>query len=58
MDFIKQQKNEKQYKNWNETYAGGRVYWYEIPGKHGWKARYVKEVDSDEETPDLSSGNI
>ena len=44
MDFIKQQKN------WNETDAGGRVYWYEIPGKHGWKARCVKEVDSNEET--------
>jgi hypothetical protein len=50
MDFKKQQKNEKQFNNWTETSTGGRIYWYEIPGKHGWKARYVKEVNSNEDT--------
>ena len=50
MDFKKQQQNEKQFKNWEETPEGGRVYWFEIAGKHGWKARYVKKVDAEEET--------
>ncbi|MBI5755624.1 MAG: hypothetical protein HZA12_01750, partial [Nitrospirae bacterium] len=29
---------------------GGRKYWLEVKGKHGWKARYVQEVDAMEET--------
>ncbi len=50
MDSKKQLQNEKQFKNWNETSEGGRTYWYEVAGKHGWKARYVKEVNAEEET--------
>lgn len=30
--------------------AGGRLYWYELVGRNGWRARYIKEVDGDETT--------
>jgi hypothetical protein len=30
--------------------GGGRRYWYDVKGRSGWKARYVKEVDADEST--------
>jgi hypothetical protein len=42
--------NEKKFPHWQKLSHGGRRYWLEIKGKHGWKARYVKEVDSMEET--------
>jgi len=29
---------------------GGRRYWYEVKGRFGWRARYVKEVDVSERT--------
>ena len=29
---------------------GGRRYFYEIIGRYGWKARYIKEVDASEKT--------
>jgi len=29
---------------------GGRRYFYEVQGRHGWSARYVKEVDKIERT--------
>lgn len=29
---------------------GGRRYLYEVPGRRGWRARYVKEVDKEEKT--------
>jgi hypothetical protein len=50
MDESKRRKNEAQFKNWVETETGGRVYWFEVQGKWGWKAKYVKEVDSEENT--------
>jgi len=42
--------NEKKFPHRQKLSRGGRRYWLEIKGKHGWKARYVKEVDSMEET--------
>ena len=33
-----------------ELLSGGRRYWFEVAGRRGWKARYVKEVDADEIT--------
>ena len=50
MDEAKRHKNEAQFKNWSETETRGRIYWFEVQGKWGWKARYVKEVDSEENT--------
>jgi len=42
--------NEKKFPEWDNLPGGGRKYWLEINGRHGWKARYVKEVDIMEET--------
>lgn len=46
----KRRKNEKQFGNWAPADSGGRIYWIEITGRFGWKARYVKEVDMNEDT--------
>lgn len=45
-----QQRNERKFKNWTALQGGGRQYWYDVPGRQGWKARYVKEVNESEET--------
>lgn len=46
----KRKENEKKFRSYREKADGGRIYWFEIKGKSGWKARYVKEVDSKENT--------
>jgi hypothetical protein len=45
----KRQQNENEYELWIEKEDGGRIY-FEVQGKSGWKARYVKEVDGNEVT--------
>ena len=42
--------NEKKFGNWESMASGGRRYWYEVPGRGGLRARYVKEVDAAENT--------
>jgi hypothetical protein len=42
--------NEKKFEHWTDLPNGGRTYWYEVAGRHGWKARYLKEVNADEQT--------
>ena len=42
--------NERKFDSWEELPNGGRRYWFEVAGRRGWKARYVKEVDADENT--------
>jgi len=42
--------NERKFGSWEELPNGGRRYWFEVAGRRGWKARYVKEVDVDENT--------
>lgn len=46
----KQSQNEKKFSKWVELPGGGRKYWFEIKGRFGWKARYVKEVNIQEDT--------
>jgi hypothetical protein len=46
----KRRENERKFGNWEELPDGGRRYFYEIQGRAGWKARYVKEVDTSEQT--------
>jgi len=46
----KRSQNEAKFGNWEEQPDGGRKYWYDVTGHHGWKARYVKEVDASENT--------
>ncbi|MEO7293247.1 MAG: hypothetical protein ABIW34_09105 [Ginsengibacter sp.] len=44
------QKNETEFESWIDKEDGGRIYSFEIAGKLGWKAKYLKEVDSEEVT--------
>ena len=50
MNAEKREKNQNKFENWKETEGGGRIYWFEISGYRGWKAKYVKEVDKNENT--------
>jgi len=50
MDVRKRQQNERKFGAWRELPTGGRLYWYDVEGRSGWKARYVKEVDAEEST--------
>ncbi len=42
--------NERKYDYWDVLSGGGRRYILEVPGRCGWRARYVKEVDENERT--------
>lgn len=44
----KRRLNKRKFPNHIELSDGGRRYWLEVEGRHGWVARYVKEVDSTE----------
>lgn len=44
------EQNERKFPSWDVLQGGGRRYWLDVVGRSGWKARYVKEVDSDERT--------
>ena len=44
------EQNETKFGNWENLPGGGRRYWHEVQGRTGWKARYIKEVDSAENT--------
>jgi hypothetical protein len=44
------EQNERKFPNWEELPEGGRRYWLDITGRHGWRARYIKEVDANENT--------
>ena len=50
MEAEKRRENERKFGHWDELPDGRRRYWYEVPGRMGWRARYVKEVDSEEKT--------
>lgn len=50
MDENKRKQNERKFGRWDDTPGGGRIYRYEVQGRTGWKARYVKVVDSEEAT--------
>lgn len=42
--------NEKKFKRWEELPNGGRRYLRDFVGRSGGRARYIKEVDSNERT--------
>ena len=42
--------NERKFGEWENLPDGCRRYWYDVKGRHGERARYVKEVDSEEKT--------
>lgn len=50
MDARKRQQNERKFGAWRDLPDGGRAYSFEVKGRSGWRARYVKEVDAEEST--------
>jgi YD repeat-containing protein len=46
----KRQQNEQKFGRWENLPDGGRRYVLEVWGRLGWRARYLKEVNADEET--------
>ncbi|MEW6163379.1 MAG: hypothetical protein AB1606_08750 [Nitrospirota bacterium] len=46
----KRRQNERKFPIWEQLPDGGRKYCFETRGRHGWRARYVKEVNAMEET--------
>jgi hypothetical protein len=46
IDTRKRRESERKFGTWEELPGGGRRYSYEVQGRYGWTARYVKEVDS------------
>jgi hypothetical protein len=50
MDARKRQQNERKFGSWHDLSNRGTLYSYEVKGRSGWRARYVKEVDAQEST--------
>jgi hypothetical protein len=44
------EQNERKFKHWDELANGGRRYLRDFAGRSGGRARYIKEVDSNERT--------
>jgi hypothetical protein len=42
--------NEKKFGSWEALPGGGQRYRLEVAGRLGWRARYLKEVDANENT--------
>jgi hypothetical protein len=42
--------NEQKFRNWDDLPGGGSLYWLDVFGRLGWRARYLKEVDAEEVT--------
>jgi hypothetical protein len=50
MDARKREQNERKFGAWRDLPDGGRAYSFEVKGRSGWRARYVKEVDAEGST--------
>ncbi len=50
MNENQRKKNEIEFETWIEKENGGRIYSFEVFGKFGWKAKYLKEVNNEEVT--------
>lgn len=50
MDARRREHHERKFGAWRDLPSGGREYSYEVVGRSGWRARYVKEVDAEEST--------
>lgn len=44
------EQNEAKFSHWQSLPGGGRLYSLDVPGRLGWSARYLKEVDAAETT--------
>ena len=50
MNLNKRRENENKFSDFEDLPDGARLYWFEIEGRLGWKARYIKTVDLNEVT--------
>jgi hypothetical protein len=50
--------NEKKFDQWDELAGGGRRYRLDVPGRSGWLARYLKEVDTKEKHGGVLAGDL
>jgi hypothetical protein len=50
MNNKKRERNELEFGQWEELPTGERKYWFDIKGKRGGLARYIKTTDADENT--------
>ncbi len=50
MNPNKREQNENEFEFWEDLESGGRKYWFDIKGKAGGFARYIKTVDNNEVT--------
>ncbi len=50
MNKRKRKENERKFTHWEDYKDDSRKYWFDVKGKMGWKARYVKIVDENEIT--------
>jgi hypothetical protein len=48
--MTRRRQNEVKFDHWENLPDGGRRYWLDVSGHHGWSARYLKEVDANEDT--------
>jgi hypothetical protein len=46
----KRSRNERKFGEWEDLPVKDRKYWYDVIGRFGFRARYIKEVDEGEET--------
>jgi hypothetical protein len=44
------EQNERKFGQWHELTGGGRCYWLDVMGHGGWRARYLNDVDANENT--------
>jgi len=42
--------NERKFRQWSDFSTGRRIYRLNVPGRSGWSASYLKEVDALEKT--------
>jgi hypothetical protein len=50
MNVNKRNQNESEFEFWEQLPDGSRKYWFDIKGKTGGFARYIKTVDANEVT--------
>lgn len=50
LNLNKRKENEKKFSTYEDLPDDARLYWFEIEGRLGWKARYIKTVDPNEVT--------
>ena len=37
---------EKKFTKWEDLTGGGRKYYLEVKGRHGWMAKYVRDLNA------------